>query len=131
MTDERIKAIKEYPLPNNQKKLLSCLCLFNYFRRFINEFALLAAPLLKLVKQKGEFVIDDNYRRAFEALRDELVKPPVLIVYNPEQETELHTDASSKGYGACLLQKKEGHFILWPTIPRRPRRRRIDIIVSN
>lgn len=110
MTDARIKAIKEYPLPTDQKKLLSCLCLFNYFRRFINEFALLAAPLLKLVKLKGEFVIDDDYRRAFEALRNELTKPPVLIVYNPDRETELHTDASSKGYGACLLQKKEGAF---------------------
>lgn len=108
MTDDRVRAIAEYPLPTDQKKLLSCLCLFNYFRRFIDNYSLFAAPLLKLTK--GPFRIDDEYRSAFETLRDKLTQPPVLIVYNPERETELHCDASSKGYGACMLQKKDGVF---------------------
>lgn len=55
MTDERIRAIAEYPLPTDQKKLLSVLCLFNYLRRFIENYSLLAEPLHKLLK--GEFVV--------------------------------------------------------------------------
>lgn len=98
MTTERTKAIAEYPLPKDQKKPYSCLCMFNYF----------PTPLLKACK--GDFVIDDNYRRSFETLRNRLIQAPVLIVFNPERQTELHCDASSKGYGACLLQKRDGNF---------------------
>ncbi|GBN48660.1 hypothetical protein AVEN_184780-1 [Araneus ventricosus] len=34
-----------------------------------------------------------------------LSKEPVLCLYNPKSETEIHTDASIDGFGACLLQK--------------------------
>ncbi|XP_046141945.1 uncharacterized protein LOC123987838 [Osmia bicornis bicornis] len=42
---------------------------------------------------------------AVETLKACLSRGPVLNIYNPKYETELHTDASSKGYGAILLQK--------------------------
>jgi hypothetical protein len=109
MTDSRITAIKEYPLPTDHKKLLSCLCLFNYFRRFIKDYSLLAAPLHAAMKTKT-LSIDDDFRKAFEILRRKLTEAPVLAIYNPERETELHTDASSKGYGGCLMQKHDGRF---------------------
>lgn len=44
---------------------------------------------------------------AFNTLRDALAAAPVLAIYNPNRETELHTDASSHGFGAVLLQKQE------------------------
>lgn len=47
-----------------------------------------------------------NVREAF-TLRDALVEAPVLAIYNPTRETELHTDASSQGFGAVLLQKQD------------------------
>lgn len=47
----------------------------------------------------------------FENFRKELASPPVLCVYNPTASTELHTDASSHGFGVILLQRQiEGHF---------------------
>ena len=45
--------------------------------------------------------------KAFTTLKDKLVNSPVLAVYNPLRETELHTDASAKGYGSVLLQRQE------------------------
>ena len=108
MTDERFTAIKEYPLPTDPKKLLSCLCLFNYFRRFVENFSLITAPLHRALK--GKLEITDEYKKSFECLRDRLIRAPVLIVYHPERETQLHCDASSHGFGACLLQKRDGSF---------------------
>lgn len=43
---------------------------------------------------------------AFESLRNKLTSQPVLALYNPTTVTELHTDASSHGYGAMLLQRQ-------------------------
>lgn len=42
---------------------------------------------------------------AFEALKERLCSEAVLKVFDPGRETELHTEASKVGYGACLLQK--------------------------
>ncbi|CAL1689693.1 unnamed protein product [Lasius platythorax] len=45
--------------------------------------------------------------KSFKLLKKELSSPPLLHIYNPKAETELHTDASSLGYGAILLQKQK------------------------
>lgn len=34
------------------------------------------------------------------------MNPPILAIYNPSRETELHTDASSHGFGAVLMQRQ-------------------------
>ncbi|XP_076660477.1 uncharacterized protein LOC143363832 [Halictus rubicundus] len=43
-----------------------------------------------------------------------LSSEPVLRIYSPTAETELHTDASKEGYGAVLLQKDIGEKMLHP-----------------
>ena len=40
-------------------------------------------------------------------LKKELVRAPALTYYNPQKETILQTDASTKGLGACLLQDEK------------------------
>lgn len=45
--------------------------------------------------------------KSFELLKDKLIESPVLVLYDPRDETELHCDASSIGFGAILLQRKQ------------------------
>ena len=40
-------------------------------------------------------------------LKKELVRALVLAYYNPQKETVLQTDASTKGLGTCLLQDEK------------------------
>lgn len=62
--------------------------------------------LQALVKKDVKFVFDEECVRSFKQLKTELITTPVLCLYNSRFETELHTNASSRGFGAILLQKQ-------------------------
>lgn len=67
----------------------------------------IAAPLSDLLKADSKFVLDQACKTAFEYLKCQLMKAPILCIYDLKRETELHTDASSKGFGAALMQKQD------------------------
>lgn len=77
----------------------------SYFRRFIPNFATLAGPLYPLTKLKGPITWSDKHREVHKTLIGILTSEPVLTIFNPEVPIELHTDASSDGYGAILIQR--------------------------
>lgn len=54
---------------------------------------------------RTKFRFDARERGSFERLRLILADKPVLGLYRVGAETELHTDASVRGYGAVLLQR--------------------------
>lgn len=93
-------------MPTTFKRVRSCLGLFSYFRKFIPNYARIAHPLQRLMKDGVVFKIDDECRVAFEELKERLITPPVLAVFDRLKETELHTDASAVGFGAVLLQRQ-------------------------
>ncbi|XP_022160829.1 uncharacterized protein LOC111026944 [Myzus persicae] len=52
-----------------------------------------------------------NQINAFELIKLKLCENPLLCLFNPGAETELHCDASSQGFGSILLQKQsDGKF---------------------
>lgn len=54
------------------------------------------------------FDFDHKCHEAFQELKkSKLVEAPVLAIYSDKKVTELHTDASSLGFGAALMQKQE------------------------
>lgn len=108
------------------------LGLSSYFRKFIQDFALKAKHLYGLLRKDTEFAFDENCVRAFNKLKEELISYPVLRLFNPAAETELHTDASALGLGAFLLQKQKNS--VWSPIAyfnQTTNQRRLSIIASN
>lgn len=101
----KIQAVMRFKEPKNVKGVQSFLGLTGYFRKFIPNYSITARPLTELLKKDKEFVFDDTCQTAFDTLKRHLCNSPVLQIYNPNAETELHTDASMDGYGAVLLQK--------------------------
>ncbi|CAL1672464.1 unnamed protein product [Lasius platythorax] len=100
------QAILDFAYPVNIKQLQGFLGLTNYFRRFIKDYALKTRPLHNLTKKSVDFNFDDQCKQSFDSLKFELTSAPVLHIFNPVAETELHTDASGQGFGAILLQKQ-------------------------
>lgn len=60
-----------------------------------------------MLKKDNKFEWNAECDQAFETLRSELMKAPILAIYCPQRETELHTDASSHGFGGVIMQKQD------------------------
>ncbi|KAG5861787.1 hypothetical protein JTB14_037397 [Gonioctena quinquepunctata] len=111
-SNDKTLAIKNYPQPTTLEQIQSFLGLTGYFRKFISSYSVIAKPLSDLLRKEQRFVFGYEQKEAFEKLKKFLSCKPVLPIYKQGGETELHTDASKYGYGACLLQKlnKDGRF---------------------
>lgn len=105
--DEHIEAIRTYPMPKNTKDIQRCIGLFSYFRRFVPNFSRMARPLTEQLKKDAKFNWTTECTAAFEYLRDQLATAPILAIYDPKKEIELHCDASSHGFGSVLMQRQE------------------------
>lgn len=106
-SQEKTKAIDKFSKPTTIKQTQSFLGLTGYFRKFIPSYSLIAKPLSDLLKKESVFKFGEEQERSFNTLKKLLTNEPVLRIYKQGSETELHTDASKHGYGACLLQKSD------------------------
>lgn len=101
---EKIQALVDSPVPQNVRQVRQFLGLAGYFRKYIAGYSLKTACIAHLTKKNVDFV----WGQKQECIRQELIKcltsEPVLAIFDPELPTEIHTDASSAGYGAVLLQ---------------------------
>lgn len=101
----KIASVQNFPRPVNVHNVRQFLGLASYFRKFIREFALIACPLSRLLKKGAAWEWGDSQEQSFRDLKSRLIDRPILAIYDPEAETELHTDASRIGIGGILLQR--------------------------
>jgi hypothetical protein len=95
MDNHKVKAILDWEPPKLVPALRSFLGLASYYRKFIKNFAKIAAPLTNLLKKsamtyKWEGACDE----AFETLKGILVKVLVLKLPDFDKDFEIHFDAS-------------------------------------
>ena len=103
-TEDKVRAITEFPTPINATQVRQFLGLSGFFWRFIPGYASVAAPLASLTSVKVVFQWGDAQATAFENLKRIMREPPVLTLFQPNLAIEVHTDASSAGVAGMLLQ---------------------------
>lgn len=64
---------------------------------------MIAKHLHNLMKNTDNFTFDEEEQNSFNTLKGKLLEAPILGIYSPTAETELHCDASSHGYSSVLL----------------------------
>ena len=100
----KIDAVRQWSQPTNASEIRSFLGLAGYYRRFIEGFSRIAAPLTRLTRKGAEFVWSDACERAFAELKDRLTSTPVLTLPSGSEGFVVFTDASRIGLGAVLMQ---------------------------
>ena len=109
--DDKIKAIQNFPVPNNVKAIRSFLGLVGYYRKFINDFASISQPLVKLTKKDEPFLWTEDQENAFHKLQNALITPPILQFPDYNKEFVLECDASISGIGCVLAQKHDNKYL--------------------
>ncbi|KAL3211626.1 hypothetical protein MRX96_051992 [Rhipicephalus microplus] len=110
--DTKVRAIAEFITPKSVHDIRKFLGLTSFFRRFIPRYALVSEPLPRLTRRDTVFQWRAEENGSFAALKAKLTCEPVLQLYDPNAETELHTDTSTKGLAPMLLHKKGGEWHL-------------------
>lgn len=106
----KIAPIMGYPTPTNKKGVQRFLGMAGWYRRFILNFALIAAlhTLHKISGLKSDWEWGDPQNEAFEILKGKLSSAPVVSYPDFKRPFILYTDASDKGLGAVLHQDIDG-----------------------
>ena len=105
---KKVAAVADWPLPHDITSTRSFLGFTAFYRRFIKDYATLAAPLTDLTKTTVPFpeTLPQAALNAFRSLQSALLTAPVLAIpfTGPTATFTLYTDASNVGVGAVLLQ---------------------------
>ena len=91
---EKVKAVQNFPVPQNQTDVKSFLGLCSYYRRYIKNFAMIGRPLHKASETKSSFTWTEETQEAFESLKKHLSSTPILAFPDVKEPFILYTDAS-------------------------------------
>jgi hypothetical protein len=108
MDPRKVAAVVDWPPLTNQHDVRSFLGLAGYYRRFIEEFSLIAAPLTDLLRDDVPFEWGHSQQRAMSQLKIAITSAPTLIVPDLNQPFIVHSDASGYAISGVLSQLRDG-----------------------
>ncbi|GJP59963.1 hypothetical protein CLOP_g17017 [Closterium sp. NIES-67] len=102
---KKVVAVQNWPVPQDVGQIRSFLGLANYFRRFLENYSTVVAPLTALTRKGSAWEWTRQCQEAFDKVKTKLTNAPVLVLPDPSKPYEVVTDASTVGIGAVLLQE--------------------------
>ena len=101
---QKIEAVVNWKPPKNVSEVRSFLGLTGYYRKFVEGFSRIAAPLTKLTRKDVKYDWVDACQKSFEELKSRLTSTPVLAFPNGKDGFVIYSDASRQGLGCVLMQ---------------------------
>ena len=84
----------------------------NFLSSFLPNLRRLLIPTYDLQKKSKKFKWTDKEEKAFNAIKQLLVNPPVLKAPTPDGLFRLESDTSQEGVGGTLLQKQGNEWVV-------------------
>ena len=106
---DKIKSVKDWPVPTNVKQIRSFLGLCSYYRKYVKGFSNVARPLHKLTEIDRTFSWNNECQETFDASKKSLTTAPILGYPIDCGQFILDCDASNEGVGVVLSQIQDGN----------------------
>ena len=100
----KIEAVVNWDRPTNVSEVRSFLGFASYYRRFVEGFSRITAPLTQLTRKNVKFEWNEECEKSFQELKRRLVTTPMLIIPSSIGGFVIYSDASHKGLGCVLMQ---------------------------
>ncbi|KAJ8754865.1 hypothetical protein K2173_015377 [Erythroxylum novogranatense] len=101
---KKIEAVVNWEASKNVAEVRSFLGFAGYYRRFVEGFSMIAAPMTKLLRKNKKFIWSDECQKSFEELKHRLTSAPILRLSSGDEGYTVYSDASRKGLGCVLMQ---------------------------
>ncbi|XP_050238193.1 uncharacterized protein LOC126687680 [Mercurialis annua] len=101
---KKIEAVMDWQRPRSVTEIRSFLGLAGYYRRFVQDFSRISAPMTKLTQKGVKFEWTDKCEASFEKLKEILTTAPVLALPSGIEGFTVYCDASRIGLGCVLMQ---------------------------
>ena len=101
---QKIEAVVNWKLPKNVPEVRSFLGLVGYYRKFVEGFSKIIAPLTKLTRKDVKYDWVDACQQSFEEFKDRLTSAPVLALPDERDRFVVYSDASRQGLGCVFMQ---------------------------
>ena len=102
MSEDKVKAILDWPVARKVKDIQSFLCFANFYRRFIHEYSDIVIPLTCLTCKGTPWKFNDKCMAAFNELKQAFTHAPILTHWVPDWQLVMETDASDYAIAAIL-----------------------------
>ncbi len=106
--EKNLDKVRSWPTPRTVTEVRAFVGLCSYYRRFVRNFAVVAAPLHALTQKGAVFNWSSECEEAFRSLKHALSSPPIVAHPIFTLPFLLYTDASHDCVGSVLAQMQEG-----------------------
>ncbi|KAJ8324255.1 hypothetical protein O5D80_8742 [Batrachochytrium dendrobatidis] len=113
MEREKLTAVLDWPQPKSLTDLRSFIGFANFYRRFIDGYSKIAAPLTQLFKKSKVFEWTPDANNAFQMLKNAFVSDPTLVHADTTRPFIIESDASDFAIG-CVLSQRDANNQLRP-----------------
>lgn len=103
--ETKVATVREWARPTSVTEIKSFLGLARYYRRFVQGFLFIAAPMTRLTKKGISFQWSEKCEVNFQKLKELLISAPILALPKEGVPFVAYCDASGVGLGRVLMQR--------------------------
>ena len=109
---EKCDAIRNMQTPKSVKECHTFCGMVNFLSTFCKNLRELLIPIYDLTKKRARFQWTDVHQKAFEEIKQLLIKPPVLRMVSGDGIFRLESDTSRTAAGGTLYQWQDDQWVL-------------------
>ena len=104
---DKVKAIREMPVPKTEKQVRGFLGRLNYISRFISHLTATCGLIFKLLCKDQEMIWTEDCQKAFDSIKNYLLNPPILIPPVEGRPLIMYLTVLEDSMGCVLGQQDE------------------------